>query len=631
MTATGIKGTEYKLGKTPIGSGGEGDIYDITGMNYVAKIYKPGALSDELEQKLKIMINNPPSADVLSQVAWPIDMAYDDNDKCLGFIMPKLNIDIELGDIYKYPSVLPISAHQKLKIAQNICVVIAEVHKAGYVFGDFNPRNIGLNNKGLVSFLDTDTYHVTTYSKTYRCNVCAPGYAAPEILEKCADYIIVNPAASKNAYALTPLPTFTQQTDNFALAIHIFKLLMNGYTPFGGILDTASVSQSSPGVGDTAVRRDNYCFKQGYKHQSSAIMPLEVFPEEIGLLFARAFITGRTDPTQRPTAEEWYKALSDFEYNMVTCLDNPLHQYGSMNKQCPLCEADRLYMKAISPIEQSKTTPISPFGTQTINPYVQIPASKSPAKQIAAIIAAAAVLVFVILYIAIPTSQIIPAPPAVHMPPTPAPILQVTPTPTPEDTPTPTPQDTPTPTPQVTPTPTPQVTPAPTPPPLILPAFPGRLDRTMSGREIDEVRTLQNAINDISRFYTGVRRITLVNGHFGGNTTAAIFEFQHRTGLPRTGIVDSATWYLIMERQAVPPEVSDPPYTPRINAEYVVMSPLNLRSGPSGDHSIVVRSVAVDSIVFATHYMGSGWLRVTFGNHSGYMYREFLLLRSIML
>ena len=60
---------------------------------------------------------------------------------------------------------------------------------------------------------------------TYRCNVCAPGYAAPELLQKCSDYVAQKPSASKNAYAETPLPTFTQETDNFALAIHVFKLL----------------------------------------------------------------------------------------------------------------------------------------------------------------------------------------------------------------------------------------------------------------------------------------------------------------------------------------------------------------------------------------------------------------------
>ncbi|MDR2571691.1 MAG: hypothetical protein LBD23_15550 [Oscillospiraceae bacterium] len=351
----GLHGVRYRLDTAPIGSGGEGDVYRAYTNIKIAKIYKPGTLTPELEEKLEIMIKHPPNESVLSQVAWPLDLVYDDNGKCYGFIMPELKINAELGEIYKYPSTAPITAQQKISIAKNICVVISEVHKAGYVFGDFNPRNIGLDvNTGLVSFLDTDSYHVvdSITGKTYRCNVCASGYAAPELLKKCSDYIADNPLASKNVYAQTPLPTFTEETDNFALAVHIFKLLMNGYTPFGGIIETASVSQSSPGVGDAAIRRDSYCFKPGYKPQSAAIPMLCAFPDDIQALFTQAFIDGKTDPGKRPNAVKWHEALVKFESQLVTCLYNPLHQYDCKNEHCPLCEADRHYSEAVT---QSKS------------------------------------------------------------------------------------------------------------------------------------------------------------------------------------------------------------------------------------------------------------------------------------
>jgi serine/threonine protein kinase len=462
MTLTGINGTVYRLDSTPIGSGGEGDIYNVLGMDYVAKIYKSGVLSRDVEEKLKIMVERPPNASVLSQVAWPLDMVYG-NGLCRGFIMPKLNINAELGEIYKYPSSLPISAHQKVNIAKNICVVISEVHQAGYVFGDFNPRNIGLDvNTGLVSFLDTDTYHVVDRisGNTYRCNVCAPGYAAPELLNKCSDYIAANPSVSKNAYAQTPLPTFTKQTDNFALAIHIFKLLMNGYTPFGGIIETASVSQASPGVGDAAVRRDSYCFKPGYKHQSAAILPLEVFPQEISDLFTRAFIIGKANPQQRPSAAEWYNALVGYEKKLVTCINNSMHHYDEKNEICPLCEADKRFGNVLSggsinnpmkqdtyapPPRQAKRQPIQPSSVPTTPPPVlnnwQTPkppqqstttSSGTKGWKAAAILLSSVIVIsgMVMLYNrSTPDSSFISytQPPVTEQPPTPTP----TPTPTP--------------------------------------------------------------------------------------------------------------------------------------------------------------------------------------------------------
>ena len=366
MTLQGLRSTTYQVTGVPIGSGGEGDIYRVTdadgGGGRVAKLYRSEAVSRELEEKLKLMVQNPPNASVLSQVAWPLDVVYE-GGRFRGFIMQELKINAELGDVYKYPSVLPLSTKQKMTIAQNICAVIAEVHKAGYVFGDFNPRNIGLDTStGLVSFLDTDTYHVASpeSGKTYRCNVCAPGYAAPEILERCSDFSAKNPTASKHAYAQTPLPTFTQETDNFALAIHVFKLIMNGFTPFGGIIETSSASQSSPGVGDAAVRRDSYCFKPGIKHQSSAILPPEALPQEIMDLFNRAFIDGKQNPQNRPTSRQWFDALERLEKSLVNCPNNPLHQYDRKNSECPLCAADRRYGAVTGQAPAAPPQPVSP-------------------------------------------------------------------------------------------------------------------------------------------------------------------------------------------------------------------------------------------------------------------------------
>jgi DNA-binding helix-hairpin-helix protein with protein kinase domain len=234
MIVTGLQGAQYNLDSKRLSDGGEGEIFRVLGgSNRVAKIYKPGVPSKELEEKLKFMMGNQPSATVLNQVAWPLDIIYHVNHLFCGFVMPELKINAELGDIYKYPSQSNISTKYKIIIAQNICAVISEVHKIGYVFGDFNPRNIAIDiHNGHVAFLDTDSYHVViNQNRVYRCNVCAPGYSAPELLEKCSNHVQAHPGDSKIAYAKTPLPTFTRETDNFALAIHNFKLLMNGYTP----------------------------------------------------------------------------------------------------------------------------------------------------------------------------------------------------------------------------------------------------------------------------------------------------------------------------------------------------------------------------------------------------------------
>lgn len=354
MNLYGLKGTQYQIESKPsIGSGGEGGVYSVNGhTDKVIKIYHPGVVDAELEEKLKIMVAKPPSSTVLNQVAWPLDLIYDEKKVFRGFVMPKLSIDSELKDIYRYPPVTNVNLKQKLTIAYNVCVVISEVHKAGYVFGDFNPRNIAVNSaNGQVAFLDTDGYHIVVdkaKNQAYRARVCKPGYAAPELLEKCAKHISLHPEDSSDAYAKTPLDTFTQETDNFALAIHIFKLLFNGFTPFSGINETDSASTASPGVDDQAVRRDSYCFKPGMKPQSEAVPSLDTVPQEIADLFTRAFMYGRLDPKQRPTADEWKGALLNYENSLTTCKKNSTHMYLKTLSSCPWCEADERYKKAIS-------------------------------------------------------------------------------------------------------------------------------------------------------------------------------------------------------------------------------------------------------------------------------------------
>ena len=69
MTLTGKTGIVYRLNTTPIG--GEGDIFHAY-ITKVSKIYKPGVMTRELENKLKIMIENPPNESVMCGHAYPV-------------------------------------------------------------------------------------------------------------------------------------------------------------------------------------------------------------------------------------------------------------------------------------------------------------------------------------------------------------------------------------------------------------------------------------------------------------------------------------------------------------------------------------------------------------------------------
>ena len=142
MRYTGLSGKTYELGSTPFSSGGEGEIYEIVKVSdKCAKVYHQGLRSKELEEKLKVMVANPPDQSVLFQIAWPLDIIYSNVKDFVGFIMPKIDVSGELQPVYKYPpkDYKGLTFKQKLIIAQNICAAIEALHTAGVVLGDFNP------------------------------------------------------------------------------------------------------------------------------------------------------------------------------------------------------------------------------------------------------------------------------------------------------------------------------------------------------------------------------------------------------------------------------------------------------------------------------------------------------------
>ena len=255
MNVTGKGGIIYSLSAKPIKSGGEGGIYDVNSRpGIVAKIYKPDKAVTEKERKLIKMIAFPPDASVLSQIAWPQDVLYE-SGRFTGFIMPKMNVNEDLNVIYEYGASAKyphMTWANKITIAQNLCAVLNSIHESGHVCGDLNPKNISVNpTTGHIIFLDTDSYHIQDVHDIYRCDVGIPEYLPEEVQTKMR---------GGTNLANASLPTFTEFTDNFALAVHIFQLLMNGVHPFACTIIPSQSSVVAPQPADSRhIKYFNWC------------------------------------------------------------------------------------------------------------------------------------------------------------------------------------------------------------------------------------------------------------------------------------------------------------------------------------------------------------------------------------
>jgi DNA-binding helix-hairpin-helix protein with protein kinase domain len=322
-------GYKISIGKK-IGSGGEGDVYEILSHNqeFVAKIYhKP--LDKEKQQKLKLMVQG--CNDDLKRIsAWPDKLIYNgQNGPICGFLMPKISDYEPIHKLYG-------PAHRKqlfpnadwkflIRASKNLAAAFSVMHNYGYVIGDVNEGNILVNKQALVKLIDCDSFQVRDQNnKIYYCEVGVAQFTPPEIQN------------SKN-FKIPRSPNY----DNFGLSILIFQLLFLARHPFAGVYH---------GKGDMPIEKAiaEYRFAFGKTAHLKSISPppnsvdLSIIPDEVSNLFEQAFTEKGVQQPYRPSANSWWKALDSLEKQLKTCKLEAIHKYYSALTFCPWCKLEAI-------------------------------------------------------------------------------------------------------------------------------------------------------------------------------------------------------------------------------------------------------------------------------------------------
>lgn len=341
MIYYGQSGKRYDLEDTPFASGGEGELFLViensihSSEEKVAKIFKNNVDTVEKEKKIKAMLKNMPD-DPYSELTWPIETLYDGSRNFVGYVMKKAESGESLNALYEYGSFSKfsdLSLSSKITVAANICSALDNVHGAGHVCGDLNPNNISINvQTGRATFLDTDSYHIKDENILYRCNVGMPEYIAFELQDKLKDGLDV-----------AHLPTYTKDTDYFALAVHIFQLLMNGVHPFACASVKSDRSVVCPLPSENIAKR-KFIFNASNKDYTIPVMAPEFnsLPASIRKLFIRSFLI---DPAagSRVTPSEWHDELNSLKNMLKKCNRIKSHEYYDELNKCPWCEVDEKY------------------------------------------------------------------------------------------------------------------------------------------------------------------------------------------------------------------------------------------------------------------------------------------------
>ena len=347
-----------------LGKGGEGEVYLVEGAgDRVAKIYHVPHRTAQRQHKLQAMLANPPQDDTRRltpphvSIAWPLEVLYE-RQQFAGFLMPRIDQSPTIFTIFnpnlrnrRYPAFDWRYLH---RTAANLAVAMNALHVRGYVVGDVNQKNVLVTPSAMVTWVDTDSFQVPdtvgrSTRQVYRCPVGVPDYTPPELQG-------VN------------LSTVDRQTEHdcFGLAVMIFQLLMQGYHPFTGIL------QSGVAAPTGEIFRHN--IERGiFPHQPNpqcipppAAPALAALHPTLQQLFIRAFVDGHHKPPDRPTAREWLDGIGRAEQMLVQCKQDPAHWSSSHYGQCHWCV----------PHSQSKTAP--PL-QNPLPPAAKPPAAKPPA------------------------------------------------------------------------------------------------------------------------------------------------------------------------------------------------------------------------------------------------------------
>ena len=310
-----------------LGAGGEAEVFEVEGRPKLAyKKYRvPSAAR---AAKLRVMLASPPDgvdAGGHVAIAWPRELVVGPGGVVEGFLMPRIDLTatVPLFQVYNPASRQQIAPaftwRYLLRTARNVAAIVDSLHRAGYVVGDINESNLLVNKRALAVLVDCDSMQVRDPATgvVHRGGVGKPEFTAPELLGRDLSTTDRTPAS-----------------DDFAVAVLVFQLLLEGVHPFAGVWR----GRGEPPDVSARIGAGRFPYRRGSRIEPPPhALPLSVLPPALRRSVWRTFTTGVRRPSARSSSADWVAALEAAESSLRTCDRSPHHVFSSHLRRCPWC------------------------------------------------------------------------------------------------------------------------------------------------------------------------------------------------------------------------------------------------------------------------------------------------------
>lgn len=322
-----------------LAAGGQGEVFAVTSpRGLVFKRYLQRTLDGDpaLERRLAVMVARrpglwrEPGSGHLS-LAWPSDMVREDG-RFSGFLMPGVDIAATVG-MHRVTNPTDRGAaagatswargftwRYLVRTAANLARATQALHAAGVVIGDFNESNVRVWRDARVTLLDCDSMQMRDpeSGEWFFCRVGRPEFTPPELAGADWSVTVRHPSS-----------------DLFALAVHVYQLLLEGEHPFRGLWRGTGEKPSVPEL----AAQGTWALRPGsLLRPRPAAIGEALLPPDVRELFRLAFEDGAMNPVARPSAAQWRGTLEELDGHLQQCAVNQAHVYPGGQQACPWCE-----------------------------------------------------------------------------------------------------------------------------------------------------------------------------------------------------------------------------------------------------------------------------------------------------